>query len=367
MANRIRFCVLCSLLCLGVGASAAKLGDKEIGELVSEFCAPAATAERRADIVKSLRAVKDKPLSKAVGNALKSNATKSGALDLIRTLRLEGFFQEAKALLGTEHTEKAVHAIFLAREKGAEEFLVEQWTKGTEDSDLYRQVTAGFKTHFVGAKALDKLHELLVKPGPSEGKSADLVAILRFQMVLSESEAAGLRDNWRSLLATFHVRSREFPAQHRSLLAEGGWTPTEEEWSDGGVTRFREKILLEPAGRYELFKVAWRNFTLRTWVLVIDGENASIGMVLKGNAKLGASLQSGMWVTNKSVQMDVSPATLGQWTEMVFKLSGAEASVVVDGTTLATTREYGDLCGGVSFAAGSGHVLIGSADLELTR
>ena len=384
------------LLTASPTALASGLSGKEIARLFEEYGDEETSEDRRDRILKRLRArAKRGTLRKAIKKALSSGKTRAAAFDVAVALECSGLFKEAKKWVNSEYEELAVRTVFLSHSKGAEKFLLARWDKAEPGSESYEIVDAGFQEYWVGKSSLEHFHDVIVnkKKPPSELRAESTKAIIQHQMVLTDEELEEVGRRWKRLLRIFVQRNRTFNEPGRDLLHEAAWNqppefdvddeeeeefepgypPGEEEMTDEEIYNahpYRDRILLSPRGSYAIDRVNWKNFTIVAWVMILDGDNANVGVVMeKGNALVGGHFVDGWdgWEGPGNVegQMARCSGSKQKWTKFVIKLQGGKITVTIDGTTLTEfTGQYGSIAKGLRLSAGSGHLLIGSVTMQ---
>ncbi|MFN0058166.1 MAG: hypothetical protein ACKVX7_06880 [Planctomycetota bacterium] len=343
-----------------------RLGKKELSAHVDEFVAGNASVERCAELARALRANNGKPLASLVLAAVKNPATCARALALAADVPIVGATKELKKLVDSEHEAKVIAAILNSGDKEAESFVIDRWSRATPATPSYAALCTALQEYPLSAKAVGELHSSLKKPAKGVDRSTELRAVLGAQMGLSAAELERLNSDWKDLLAQFTLKTQTFPSAGHDLLRDASWERgMGDEKAADRVRRFREKFLLEPGGILRLPGITMQDFILKVWMLPLEGDGATVSVLMKGNSGVGPRLADGKWQsTAESIRQAIPPAAHGQWAEVVFSLAGSNLAVAVNGTTIMQTNLYGSSCNGIHVASGDkGRMLLGGVDL----
>ncbi len=358
-----RFAIVALLLLSGAAFALgpARPGKTEVSALVQEYTNDGTSEERRGQVLKSLRLAESKVLARAVANAIEAEATRAVALDLAFALELAGLYKDVKGFVNSPLEEKVIRAIFQSGEKDAEQFLFERWSEKPPESASHKIVDAGFRTYFVSRKSVERFHDVFAEEKTPEVLKNEAQQILKHQMVLSDEETQAIGTGWKGLFAQFELRTRDFAIEGENLLERDGWDKED-------IIGYRDRYILPRLSSLRLSGVTLQNFTMRAWVMVLEGDGASAGIVMKkGNSFLGGHFGEGLWHSRIAGKTTSVPGQVGAWTEFVFKIRGSEISVSVDGVPFIqqSGANYGNEAGGVQFGAGSkGRMIVGAVSFQ---
>ncbi len=363
--------LIAGLFTLASAAPQKALRARDAEKLIQEYAGEETSADRRGEIVTLLRSANHKLLTSALTKTLKVGTTRASSLDLVAELPVPNMFKALKKYVSGSTELQAVNAILVSGGKGSEEFLLSKWSKAKPDSATFETIETAFRQHYLSPKSVAELRKVQMNKRTDAARSTKIPAILIFQLGLDGELAKTLDEKWKEHFKKFEAMNRSFPLQGENLLARDWSTGFGEEEAAGEgdeeqVKRVRRhrggKYLIENLGVLQLKGVTWKSGTIRLRVMVIDGDGATVGVMMKGNAMVGPRYSKGTWLLTESIRTGDVPGAPLEWAEITFKLSGSNLVAMMGGKQIGATNQYGSQINGLYLTSGRGKLMLGSAE-----
>ncbi|MEM7263052.1 MAG: hypothetical protein AAF488_13765 [Planctomycetota bacterium] len=341
------------------------LKQKQVTKLFEEFSAEATSADRRAQIIETLRTAKPKVLATVAKRNLRKSESRPGALTLIAELPVVGLFRQLEDLAEGEQESAALRAILASGGKGADDWILERWTESPLDDPSFARIDRALLEWYASPKVVKKLHDVMVDEDVDAERRERARPVIVHQMGLTEEEAKTLDAEWPTLFTRYAAMNQEFSAKGVDLLSTGKWSTgfaEGDEAAEALIKKYRGKILLEKLGVYRLPKVTFKDARIRVRLMVLEGEGSTAGALMRSNAMVGPTYRGGNWLLTESIRQNIAAVPPLKWVELDFLQSGSNLTVKLNGTVLGSTTDYGNQMNGLFFTAGQSRLLIGTVE-----